>query len=91
MSNRDKLVELGFDDLVVFEEPDYDSAIIGVTEDDDRVVYDFDLMVKFLMDYYSISAIEAIDIIEYDTMRSLSYVENAPVIVRRFNFDEMEG
>ena len=83
MDNRELLVELGYEDSVVFENPDYDSAIIGVTEDDDRVVYDFDLMVKHLVDTDGMTELEAIEFIEYNTMRSLPYVENAPVIIRR--------
>ena len=83
MDNRELLVELGYEDSTVFENPDYDSAIIGVTEDDDRVVYDFDLMVKHLVDTDGITELEAIEFIEYNTMRSLPYVENAPVIIRR--------
>lgn len=87
LSNRERLLEEGFEDCVVFENPDYDSAIIGVTEDD-RVVYDFDLMVKHLMDTDGMSGIEAVEFIEYNTIRSLPYVENAPVIIRRFDWDD---
>ena len=29
--NRDLLVEMGREELIVFENPDYDSAIIGVS------------------------------------------------------------
>jgi hypothetical protein len=83
MDNRELLVELGYEDSIVFENPDYDSAIIGVTEDDDRVVYDFDLMVKHLVDTDGITELEAIEFIEYNTIRSLPYVANAPVIIRR--------
>ena len=83
MDNRELLVELGYEDSVVFENPDYDSAIIGVTEDDDRVGYDFDLMVKHLVDTDGITELEAIEFIEYNTIRILPYVANAPVIIRR--------
>lgn len=80
--NREKLVELGYDDYVVFENPDYDSAIIGVTEDG-RVAYDMDLMVKHLVDTEGMEEIDAIDFIEYNTIRSLPYVEKAPVIITK--------
>lgn len=33
MKNRDLLLEMGYEDSIVFENPDYDEAIIGVTED----------------------------------------------------------
>lgn len=31
MTRREMLAEQGYEDVVVFENPDYDSAIIGVT------------------------------------------------------------
>ena len=83
MDNRELLVELGYENSIVFENPDYDPAIIGVTENDDRVVYDFDLMVKHLVDTDGMTELEAIEFIEYNTIRSLPYMENAPVIIRR--------
>lgn len=49
MSKRDLLVELGYEDSIVFENPDYDNAIIG-TDDNSRVVYDYDKMVECLME-----------------------------------------
>jgi hypothetical protein len=84
MSNREKLVEAGFEECVVFESPDYDNAIIGVT-DDGRAVYDMDLMVEHLVETEGMSEIEAIDFIDYNTIRSLPYVENPPVLIRRLD------
>ena len=46
--NRDLLVEHGYEEAVVFENPDYDEAIIGV-DTDGHVIYDFDKMVECLM------------------------------------------
>lgn len=84
MTNREKLVEAGYEECVVFENPDYDSALIGITEDD-RAVYDMDLMVEHLVATEGMSEIDAISFIEYNTIRSLPYVENAPVIIRRLD------
>ena len=81
-SNRRKLVDAGYEECVVFERPDYDTAIIGIT-DDNRVVYDMDLMVEHLVSTDSMSEIEAIEFIEYNTIRTLPYVEHAPIIIRR--------
>ena len=36
---RDLLNELGMEDSIVFENPDYDSAIIGFDENSGRVIY----------------------------------------------------
>ena len=80
-SNRDKLAEAGYEDSVVFESPDYDDAIIGVT-DDGNVVYDFYKMVEHLMNKDGITFLEAVDFIEYNTIRALPYAGGtAPIIV----------
>ena len=42
--NKELLVEMGYEDAVILENPDYDSAIIGVSESG-RVIYDYDKMV----------------------------------------------
>ena len=33
MKNREILCDMGYNESIVFENPDYDSAIIGITED----------------------------------------------------------
>lgn len=49
MKNKDKLEEILEDETVmVFDNYDYDSALIGYT-DDYRAVYDYDLMVEYLV------------------------------------------
>lgn len=86
MKNRDILVERGYEEAIVFEGPDYDSAIIGVDACSDRVVYDFDLMVEFLMDTDSMTYEEAVEFIEYNTIRACPYIgESAPVVLRRLD------
>lgn len=81
MKNKDILIDLGFEDFIIFENPDYDSAIIGIT-DDNRVVYDYDKMISFLMLEDGLNYEDAADFINYNTIRSLPYAgEGAPVIV----------
>ena len=46
---RDLLNELGFEESIVFENPDYDSAIIGYDANDNRVIYDYESMAEHLM------------------------------------------
>jgi hypothetical protein len=78
---REKLVDLGYENLLVFDCPDYDDAIIGVTTDN-QVVYDYNLMVKQLMKEQKCSYEDAVDWLEHNTVRSLDYMgEDAPVIV----------
>lgn len=68
-------------DLVVFSNPDFDDSIIGISSDD-RVIYDYDLMVEELMRKDKISETDAIEFIDYNTLRSLSYVVNSPIILQ---------
>lgn len=79
---RDALCDMGYEDAILFDGPDYDDAIVGVT-DEGQVVYDFDAMVKCLMDADGISELEAIEFIEYNTVRALPYIENPPIIMNR--------
>ena len=81
MTNREMLVDLGYEELIVFENPDYDDAIIGVSHDD-RVIYDYDKMIAHLVQHESMSIDEAADFISYNTIRALPYAgENAPIVM----------
>ena len=72
---------MGYRDAVIFENPDYDSAIIGVS-DDNRVVYDYDKMVTHLMDVDGMEMLDAVDFIDYNTLRALPYAgEYGPIIM----------
>ena len=81
MTNRELLEDMDYEGLVVFENPDYDDAIIGVSHDD-RVVYDYDKMLEHLMSHEDMTVEEAADFISYDTIRSLSYAgPEAPIVM----------
>ena len=57
--------------------------MIGISEDE-RAIYDFDLMVEWLMKNDGMTSEEAIEWIEYNTIRSLPYVgDKAPIIMYR--------
>lgn len=59
----------------------YCSAFVGVTEDG-RAVYDYNKMVKELMDLDGMSEEDAIEWISYNTVRSLPYAGPlAPIIL----------
>ena len=81
MKNKDILMDQGFENFIIFENPDYDSAIIGITENN-QVVYDYDKMIEHLIQEDDMSYEEAIDFISYNTIRSLSYVGmGVPIIM----------
>lgn len=81
MKNKDILMDQGFENFIIFENPDYDSAIIGITENN-QVVYDYEKMIEHLMQEDDIDYEEAVDFISYNTIRSLPYAgEGAPIIM----------
>lgn len=82
IDKREILCSAGYDEAVVFDDPEYDEAIIGVTEEG-QVVYDYYKMVEYLAGKENISREEAIEFIEYNTIRSIPYIDNAPIIMTR--------
>lgn len=84
---RDALCDMGHEEAVVFDSPDYDEAIVGVT-DEGLVVYDYDKMVQILVDRDGMEEMEAIEFIEYNTIRALPYFENAPIVMNRLRLDD---
>lgn len=71
-------------DSIVLDDNSYDNSIIGVTLDG-RIIYDYDLMVEELMQDDDCTMEEAIDWIEYNTLRAIPYMGNkAPVIVNSY-------
>lgn len=81
---KKQLVDNGYEEILLFDNPSYVSAFIGVS-DDGKAIYDFDLMVEYLVQNEGIDDVEAIEFIEYNTARSLCYYENAPIIKYNLN------
>ena len=84
--NKDIRLELD-EDTIVFDNPSFDNAIIGITTNG-QAVYDYDKMVDELMKDDGISEQDAIDWIEYNTLRAIPYAgEMAPVVIFTFKGD----
>ena len=83
--NRELLNQFGHNDAIVFESPSYDEAIIGI-DSNERVVYDFDKMAECLMKEDGMSYEDAIEFIEYNTIRALPYMPNSPIVM--YGLDE---
>lgn len=66
--------------IIVFDNPNFDNSIIGISYDN-RVIYDYQLMVQDLMQQDNIEEEDAIDFIDYNTLRSLDYIDNGPIIL----------
>lgn len=80
-SIEEKLLDNGYEDIIILKNYSYEDALIGVTEDN-RAVYDFNKMVEWLMKIEGCTQMEAIEWIEYNTIRSLPYIgEKSPIIM----------
>ena len=81
MSAEERLLENGYVGVTFLTEYSYDDALIGVTEDG-WAVYDYEKMIQWLMDTEGWSCEEAMEWIDYNTLRSLPYMgEGAPIIM----------
>ena len=68
------------EDAIVFDNYAYDNSIIGVSTDG-RVVYSYEKMVQELMSDEGMSEMEAIEWIDYNTIRAIPYGgEFAPIV-----------
>lgn len=74
----------GLEETSLFENPSYETAFIGISHDD-RAVYDYDKMVEYLVEKDGISEEDAADFVCYNTLRSLPYYENSPIVVFDYN------
>ena len=81
MDAKEKLLDNGYEDVIVFSDPSYGKALIGVTSNN-QAVYDYDLMVESLMEENDWTYEDAIDWIDFNTIRSLPYVGiGSPVVM----------
>ena len=85
---RDLIAEVA-PEAILFDNPDFDGSIIGITSIG-AVVYDLGRMVEELARDDNIDLEAAMEFIDYNTLRSLSYCQEgqAPVIVDRSWFEE---
>ena len=80
---KDLLNELGYEDTVVFENPSYLKAIIGIS-DDGALCYSYNKMVQCLMEEDKMEQEEAMEFIDYNTIRALPYASSMgvrPIVV----------
>lgn len=81
MGAEERLLDAGYEDVKYLVNFSYDDALIGVSHDG-RAIYDFDLMVEWLMQEEDWTDDEAVEWIEYNTIRALPYFgEEAPIIM----------
>ena len=74
---EDILVDKGYGDVIVFRNPDYTTALFALT-DKHQAVYDYDLMIEWLVENEDMDFEEAADFVCYNS--SYYYGDNYPII-----------
>lgn len=74
------LVAQGHEETVYFEHPSFVKAITGIT-DSEQLIYDYDLMIAAAMEEEGWNVEDAVEWIEYNTLRSIPYMGNYHPIV----------
>lgn len=72
---KEQLGERGYEHSVVFENPSYADAVIGIS-DEGAVCYSYQKMVKYLMDMDGMDCEGAMEFIDYNTIRALPYASS---------------
>lgn len=85
MTAKERIEQEGYEDVIIFDDPSYDNALLGVTYNTNQAVYDYDKMIEHLMDVYNMTYEEAADFISYNC--SFSYGEGYPLILCSLIYD----
>lgn len=72
--------EEALENVSMFENPAFVGAIVGFDNHHHKIIYDYDKMVECLMDEDGMTMEEAIEFIDYNTLRTVPYMENPPII-----------
>jgi hypothetical protein len=67
--------------ITVLDNPSFDNSVMGVSQDN-KLIYSYESMVQEYMDDNHCEYEEAVEFIEYNTMRALDYMDRAPVVMR---------
>ena len=81
MNAEERILNAGYENVTYLVNYSYDDALIGISEDN-RAVYDYNKMVEWLVKEESWTQEEAIEWIDYNTIRALPYAgDKAPIIM----------
>jgi len=83
MTARERIENEGYEDVIIYDNPSYDDALIGITNDN-RAVYDYDKMIEWLIEKEGMDYDESADFISWNN--SFYYGEGYPLII--FNLTE---
>ena len=62
---KEYLADRGYEDVIIFENPSYCTAFLGVSTCN-KAVYDYNLMVEYLMLYEKMDIEDAVSLIDRD-------------------------
>jgi hypothetical protein len=83
---REYLEAQGHEDTIFFENPSFVKAITGIT-DSEQLIYDYNLMIEAAMEEEGWTAEEAIEWIDYNTLRSIPYMgQHHPIVSLPINW-----
>ena len=77
---REYLEAQGHEDTIFFENPSFVKAITGIT-DSGQLIYDYDLMIAAAMEEEGWSCEDAVEWIDYNTLRAIPYMGRCHPIV----------
>lgn len=66
--------------VILYRNPDFSTAIVGMS-DDYRVVYDYEKMIDYLMNEEDFDYEEAVEWIDYNTLRTYSSEGQMPIVM----------
>ena len=62
MTARERIENEGYEDVIIFSNPSYDDALVGITNDN-RTVYDYEKMIEWLVTNEDMDYDEAADFV----------------------------
>ena len=81
MNAEERLLDAGYEDIKYLTNYSYDGALIGVSHDG-RTIYDYEKMIEWLMNEEDWSYEEAVEWVDYNTIRALPYMgADSPIIM----------
>lgn len=85
MNAEKRLLEDGYEEVKYLTDYSYDSALIGVTTEG-RAVYDYELMIEWLMEREGWSYEDAEEWVNYNTLNAIAgFGDDAPIVINRLS------
>ena len=77
---KERILNAGYEDVIYLTNYSYDDALIGISEDN-RAVYDYNKMVMWLIENENFTEDDAVEWIDYNTIRALPYMGDKALII----------